>query len=281
MQKTKGVLTACDKNQEWILPWWWHHYHKNNSYEVTFVDLGMTKEAIKWCQTKGHLIPLKKEKNFVKDKENISPKLVKLWTNHQKKLSWSHREKLFLKPLALMQTPYQKTIWLDCDCEVKCPLDPLFLLTKNPSKLSVAIDASIAWKAKKKWTSKKEVPINSGVIVYEKSSSVIQKFAEKAKTDNAEFFTDQELLSRILYEEKSSFSLLDTKYNYAMPWSKIDYPSCIDHWTLQFGKIHIYQQIQLLLIYSKMGLISFDTFYEDIHEKWKSFTDFIQKKSLG
>lgn len=281
MQKEKGILTASDQNQEWILPWWWHHYHAHNEFEVTFVDLGMSKKAYAWCKERGNVITLKKEKPFVKSKEEIPTALVKKWTSHQKNLSWSYREQFFLKPLALAQTPYQKTIWLDLDCEIKIPLDPLFDFTQNPAQMAVCLDPSISWKAKKKWTSKKEIPINSGVIVYEKSSSIIKKFATLAKTDNAHFFGDQDLLGHILYEKQMPFKLLDMKYNYSMPWSKLDFTGDIDHWTLQFGKIHIYQQIQLLLVYSKIGLIKFDTFYDDVHTKWDLFMKFINKKKLG
>ncbi len=62
---TKGILIGCDQNQEWMLEWWWAHYSRHNCYPVAFVDFGMSQEAKKWCQSKGHWISLDAPKNFV------------------------------------------------------------------------------------------------------------------------------------------------------------------------------------------------------------------------
>lgn len=53
----KGILVGCDQNQEWLLSWWWDQYSAHNSYPVVFVDFGMSKTGVAWCNERGTCIP--------------------------------------------------------------------------------------------------------------------------------------------------------------------------------------------------------------------------------
>jgi len=77
MAEKIGVLVASDKEQKWLLPWWYHYYKQNNTLPIAFVDLGLSKRALSWCEKKGHVISLKDETNFISNKEEVDPLLHK------------------------------------------------------------------------------------------------------------------------------------------------------------------------------------------------------------
>jgi len=77
MPEKMGILVASDKDQEWILPWWYHFYKQNNTLPIAFMDLGLSKRALSWCEKKGQVISLKNVTNFVSTKEKTDPHLRK------------------------------------------------------------------------------------------------------------------------------------------------------------------------------------------------------------
>lgn len=91
-----GVMVGCDREQEWLLPWWWANYDQFNDLPVAFVSMGgMSEDAKKFCREAGELIEL----------------------GHGFTPAWLG------KPLAILNTPFRNTLWMDLDCEVRGRID--------------------------------------------------------------------------------------------------------------------------------------------------------------
>ncbi len=222
---TKGVLVGCDQNQEWMLQWWWTHYSRHNPYPVAFIDLGMSKEAKKWCQSKGYWIRVDAPPDFVYPKSLISPELVEEWEQVYGPYLWHGREKWFYKPYALQQTPFDETIWVDLDCEITGPLAPLFQKIHLHSKMALALDIDTA----------DDVVYNSGVIAYHRTSPLLSLWADLAFHQNDRFLGDQDILTHIIHHENIEVAELSSKYNWVIR-SGINFEAIILHWAGKWGK---------------------------------------------
>ena len=56
---------------------------------------------------------------------------------------WQCRNAWFKKPLACLQSPFKRTIWVDLDCEVRRELGELFALGEQ--SLALTQDAFVAY----------------------------------------------------------------------------------------------------------------------------------------
>src|SRR5580692_7422515 len=134
-----GILVGADVSQEYLLPWWWDHYSRHNSFPVTWIDFGLSEQMKDWCREKGELISLKicselfmATQDEVSIKENsdlpfeiqIRPKYINPFQEDSD--LWKARHIWFKKPFALLQSPYKRSIWLDCDCEIRGNIKELF-----------------------------------------------------------------------------------------------------------------------------------------------------------
>jgi hypothetical protein len=223
---TKGILVGCDHNQEWMLEWWWSHYSQHNCYPVGFVDFGMSAEAKKWCQNKGHWISLNGPKDFVYPQSLISRELVDEWEKIYGKELWKGREKWFYKPFALQETPFDETIWIDLDCEVTGPLAPLFNKVHVHSKMALARDTG---------PSTQEEGYNTGVIAYHRTSPLLTLWTELSFLHNDRFLGDQDALSFLIHSENIEVAELPSKYNWVVR-EGINFEAIILHWAGKWGK---------------------------------------------
>jgi len=242
----KGVIVATDATTEWILPFWWLNYSLWNDFPVAFIDFGMTEKAIQWCKERGIYI-LHKEKVHVKGKEEVDPSLVKTWSKLSRYPIWEIRKEWFKKPSAFLHSPFEKTLWLDLDCEVRSNLDEIFSFCDNEAQISIARTRPEGEKRLKKFgiLLPDENNYNSGVVVFHKNSKIIASYAKRAHTDNHLFFGDENLLSRILYEEKLPFIELPQIYNF-IPIYGDDAEAKIYHWSGLWGKVEILKVIMSL-----------------------------------
>jgi hypothetical protein len=264
MAEKIGILIASDETQEWMLPWWYHHYHQHNSLPVTFVDLGLSKNALSWCQKKGHVISLDIPQNFVFPKEKIEKKWIADWEQLYGQQIWQLRPKWFLKPLFLPKSPYQKTLYLDTDCEVKENLESLFSYLNNGTEVALARCIRSPHvktrKVVKKILTKEEIHFNSGVILYNKASDLIQQYYHRALQENHLYPGDQELLGNILYQAQKGVCILPQKFNY----QKIDFnnrnfqKASIRHWAGRAEKILILKQCRFL---ANSSFLEFNHFF--------------------
>ncbi len=125
------VLTGCDFNTEWQLNWFIENYGTHENRPLIIADFGMSEQYLKYVSNHPRVNGIM---NLTKTKEQ----------------GW------FNKPIAMFNSPADKTVWVDTDCEIKTSLNPLFrMIVRN--KLNMVED--------KPWTKRrKETWHNSGVV---------------------------------------------------------------------------------------------------------------------
>jgi len=237
----QGVVIASDVKQEWMLPWWWANYTRYNLFPVTFVDFGLSEKGRGFCKQRGELVEIP-VLPFIGRKEDVALEKAHFWESLSDGRSWWDKRVLWhKKPIALLQTPYERTIWLDTDCEVKAPLDPLFEQIANKREILICQDSDATQKevGEKGFILEDEVLFNSGVVGFCKGSEYIKEWAEYTIKEHAAFFGDDTLLSRLIYERKWQVQKLDPLYN----WKDLErgaHPDAkISHWAGEAGKFFI------------------------------------------
>ncbi len=237
---TRGVLVAANFEQEWMLKWWYNHYTILNDYPICFADFGMSRSALNWCQSKGVVIPVH---------TTFSPKMISdKQQKHFEKMYYGDvlegRKAWFLKPFAMKKSPFEKTIWIDLDCEVKSNLKEVFTYADKPPHFSVARDLKTS---EQMHTHLNTIPgctkyYNSGVISFQRSSPILKKWIENIPLHFETYLSDQEVLSHTIYEEGFKVTELPKKYNYLSGFEEIENPSII-HYATRYGKDHIRKKI--------------------------------------
>ena len=233
-KKERGIVVACDREQEWLLEWWWKGYAFENHFPVSFVDLGMSETAKKWCTAHGEIITLSIDTSFVKSKENILLEHVQEWEGFYGPTLWIARPHWFKKPFACLHSPYQKSIWMDLDCEILKPIDDLFTYCNSESHLASGRE----YKTEHLPYLHEDVRYNGGVIVFWHGSPIISKWAEHAILRNSDFWSDDALLSALINEFAFSISELPLLYNWRLAQG-INLNAVIHHWVGSAGKAYI------------------------------------------
>lgn len=229
MKPTDGVIVAADQTLEWMLPWWLKRYREHNDASVAFIDLGLSHEKKKWCKEAASLIPLR----MVDFAEKAPKHLYEKWIEESGSQFLSSRNAWFKKPFACLKSPFERTLWIDVDCEIRGSLTPLY---EYANDFGMAIDQS----------SKTPYPMfNSGVIAFSKEHPLLKKWAEQCLEKNQFFRGDQELFSHMVYEERISIEELPPIYN----WSRLNKErsdAVIQHWHGNHGKFVIRCQMDRL-----------------------------------
>lgn len=231
---TRGVLVGCDYSQEWMLPWWWQHFCKYNTESVAFVDLGMSLQAREWCASHGKLIPLDAPKDFVMPRPLIDKELIAKWESEKGETIWKSRLQWFRKPFAMLQTPFEETIWLDLDCEVVGSIAPLFNKVHPHTGIALAPE-SCAYA---------EEPVYStAVVAYFVSAPILKYWADNCIRLNDCFVSDQEVLSFLINGENIEVSEFSGNYNWHFHCG-ININATIFHWQGEWGKEVIRRTLQ-------------------------------------
>ena len=241
-----GVITGCDENQEWMLKWWWEHYIKCNSHPVTFLDFGMSKSALNWCKTKGAVISASEPLPFIAAKENIPKLKWKMWERVYPGNIWNIRKACFAKTFAFLKTPYLRTLWIDLDAKVIQSISPLFDFVENLNGFALA-KAHLGYSQSSKIVGlyqKEDIVYNVGVLCYKYHSPVINSWTKNIYTRNQEFFAEEDLLARVLYEEKFIIKELPSIYNYPFFHEK-RVETVILHYMGSLGKQEIVKELPL------------------------------------
>ena len=222
-KKSQGILTGCDSQHEWMLKW-------NNSYPVTFVDFGMTAPAKAWCASKGEVLSL------TKNDTGTPPDCASSFAR-AKRQTW------LSKPQALLSTPYEQTIWIDLDAEVKKPLSSLFNLCPEDT---FALCAELFFREEAEKDAglipKNAKSFNTGVIVYPAKAPILSLWAQAAKQTNA--LGDQDLLSKLICEKKLHVSLLPSTFNRIHP-ALGESSDVIYHYASQMGQSTLLEKLKL------------------------------------
>jgi hypothetical protein len=210
----QGLIVGCDKYEEWLLPWWWEHYKKTNSYPVAFADFGMTESAKKWCQKRGELIT--PEEPFARQDQDQIPKEVKiLWEKVYGVGIWNFRPIWFKKPLACIESPFEKNIWIDLDCRIESSLESLFNVLEFNVEIAVYKNNKFHQQTLEETglLLPGESHYSSGIIAFRKDAPIISKWAQLTKCEPHNFSGDQEALSRAIHLEKPVVFDLPLIYN--------------------------------------------------------------------
>ncbi|MBS0604700.1 MAG: hypothetical protein JSS60_06660 [Verrucomicrobia bacterium] len=237
-QLPEGIIVGCDEKQEWMLPWWWSHYSVHNTLPVVFVDFGLSTEACHWCEQRGKVLSLSGPLPDLKTREELQREIVAKWEAAYGDGFWKGRKSWFKKPHALLQTPFEKTLWLDIDCEVKADLAPLF--STHSTQIGLVPEPEFAHLFLKKFSliEQGEICYNSGVVFYRHGSEAILRWAEESLHRADDFWSDQHLLSRQIFEKQTPVSHLSELYNWRMACGKNEDASIV-HWVGDMGKEYI------------------------------------------
>jgi hypothetical protein len=218
MTQEHGVIVGTSKNQEWLLPWWWMHYSLHNTFPVTFVDFGdMSAPTAKWCRERGQLIKLELSDSFMTLKEKIDPALAIQWESFQPNV-WSLRSTWYKKPFAMLLSPYQQTIWLDLDCQVRGSLRPMFDYCNNKGGFAAAIEHEVSQEInlQRNIIQPGQLMYNTGVIVLKKGSTLLKEWTERTRDNNHLHCSEQQLMAFILNSGKWAFNTLPSRYNWTI-----------------------------------------------------------------
>lgn len=244
----QGVMVAASKEIEDLLPWWWLNYSSYNSFPVIFVDFGMSLKANKWCREKGYLISLKElSKCYLCSEEKIDPELLSKWkvTNIN---DFQERHFWFKKPLAMLNTFFQKTLWMDLDCEVRGPLDSLFAIKLNDkNEIGMVAEPEIVQKDRvfRGMQTENEVLYNSGLVLFSHGSLTIQRWIKSSLDSARGFLGDQELISHLIYKYKLRVLKIPETYNWVRLQGE-NSEALVLHYTGPLGKILIREKIKKL-----------------------------------
>ena len=232
----RGIVVASDLSQEWLLPWWWDNYvrynNNNNAFPVTFVDMGLSPEMKLWCKERGELVALPISGLFVTERQDLSSEYVASLEKQHGIKFWESRGAWFRKPLACLQSPYESTLWIDLDCEIKGPLDKIFSLCAHPSGLSIV----------KEPLKTGEMSFNTGVIAFQKGTKLLRDWALESLEGHLEYFGDQDVLTAVIKKQNVEVGDLPPIYNL----SRFHQPgpdAIIIHWHGHYGKMVISHQI--------------------------------------
>jgi Lipopolysaccharide biosynthesis proteins, LPS:glycosyltransferases len=234
MDNIQGIIVGCDRHHQWLLPWWWEHYSKHNSYPVLFADFGMTEGALAWCHTQGQVLSLPQTPW---DDAPVTSHHKALWEDLYGDTVWSSRPSWFKKPLALTQSPFSQTLWLDLDCQVLGPLDPLFNALSLGFELALVREPAYVQNIERQQglLLDGEVSYNSGVFAFTKETPILELWKQKALTESHLFIGDQNILSRVIFEKKTAVFELSDTYNWKDSYGP-NPEAVIHHFLGQAGK---------------------------------------------
>ena len=227
---SQGVIVGCDSQMEWMLAWWWQHYSRHNALPVAFVDWGMSEEGRQFCANKGVLLNLSGTYDFISPKSKISQDLIERWEENYQGDVWGPRMSWFRKPFAMAQTPFEKTIWVDLDCEIVGSLKHLFRKIHPHSGMALAREGH-------------DSGYNSGVVVYTRDSPLLHQWMDGCVHFNHAFLSDQDVLSFIIESNGVEIIELPEEYNWRMKHG-VSLDAVIIHWVGLWGKNVIKRLVQ-------------------------------------
>ncbi len=225
-----GIITGCDRNQEWLLPWWYEQIREHHpDLPIAFADMGISDTAKRWCSDRGILIP---ESQI----DPLSPFPQEIGWLYQKK-KWKCKgcppipnDISFRKPLIMQQSPFERSLWLDLDCQVVGNLTPLFSMKLPPTKLAVRSSAALFEMESIDECEKMNVAsCNSGVILFEKESYLLHFWCHLVQQARNSFCVDDQLLAFAIHKYLVPVGEFSLKNNWLSRWG-LNKNAVIIHW---------------------------------------------------
>lgn len=253
----RGFLIFSDSKSEWLIPWFMAHFRKHHpSDKICFVNTGVSFEFL--------------DKHIMKQNTYGFNDIIHHDASYD---GW------FNKPSVCLQTPYDFTIYIDLDCEIKKPIgwnDFTYISDKLNDK--IYLSQFIIYQdngVQKKMNNRVGTSINNyntGFIVYTKDSFALKEWDEATEKaflmgeHSIKGYGDQDILSEIIfinkyhttklftfeYKDKDTNFSIFPKYNFTrIAWKKltdVDKNELSDqihviHWTGSKGKNIIKSQM--------------------------------------
>ena len=236
-KNTLGVLTGCNQNHEWLLKGWWHHFSKHNDLKLTFVDFGMSPSAHNWCKQRGGVIKMNPNEPWITSKKAIDKATVKKWEHLYAPTVWGARPCWLLKPVALLQSPYNQTAWIDLDCIVRGNIRPLIDASNCEDQFACVreVERSIELSKKQGVIKDNWIGFNAGVLSFQKGSPILNEWADLTMNKNHIHMGDSDTLNHVLNQDKYNFCELSDKFN-RRPQDGILQNTLIAHYVCNGGK---------------------------------------------
>lgn len=203
------VLTGCDSNFEWMLPWFHANLKKHSpNLRLEVADLGMSLDGIHFC---------------VKNKISVfSPP-----ANVFKKKGW------FLKPQSIISSSSENVVWMDVDCEIVSDISDIFEYAEE-DKLGLTVDLFGGKRAY--WA--------TGVILVKGRPQILHRWSWLCS--KARHRGDQEALAAMIGNQKESIVELPQIYQWlriSLKRGKDNPDKRVIHWTGPKGKQYIKSQL--------------------------------------
>lgn len=215
---SSGVLLMADRDLEWLLPWWFHCFEQTNPLlKVALVDAGLSEEGRDYLARKEvPIIPL----------NSPLPDSVYPW---------------FHKPFAIAQSPFDRTVFCDLDCEVRGDISLLFHWPGEG--ISLGKDLIPSGRYRKFF--RERYYYNSGLVGIHTGDSVLVNWCDETLKLYRKFRSDQEILNFTLYETEATIVELPEHFHQLRLAG--DHPDAVVmHWTGLPGKNHIQKRMKHL-----------------------------------
>lgn len=216
LPESAGVLLLADSKLEWMLPWWMHNFERSNSeLSVAIVDVGLSSEAVRWLTSK--------DRELIRLPENL-PELRSAW---------------FYKPFAILNSPFEATVFSDLDCEIRGDISQMNLWSSDG--LVIGNDLFPVGESRKLFREK--FYYNTGLIGVRKDNPIISSWCEETVNLHSTLRSDQEVLNLVLYEKEARIVELPAHYH-QLRLEGDHKDAVVMHWTGDHGKNYIRKQIQ-------------------------------------
>jgi hypothetical protein len=227
---------------ESFIPWWYHNYLKQNSLPVAVVNFGMSDKMLKWCKNIGEVVSVPvSSAHFIKRKPGIEDLAREVGDDMR-----SICAAFYSKPFGLLQSPFQKTLWIDLDCLVLDNIETAFEFIREPYGMAMGVEEDRG-QPKTLGRFKLLVPdavnYSTGVIAYRHKAELIQRWAKEIIEREGDFFGDQDIFCSLVRNLKIKIPLLPKRFNWIVGVYGIDRKAAILHFSGSWKHL-CYQLVQ-------------------------------------
>ena len=234
-----GVLVGSDQSQEWLLDWFYHSFRKYNPVcPIAFADFGMSEKGKRWCEAKGERFQIPKIPILQRAGLAFEGERWEEWKLDKSRLT-IESPAYFRKPAAILQSPFERTLWLDLDCQILGNLNALLSLPLAEGRLAAAPCGSFCYiKNLSRELVCRVAKYNTGVILTEKKSPLLEQWASLIDGTIA-FCTDEGSLSFLADRGRTPITKLNHVYNWPVyVWGE-NAGALIYHWLGEKAKCHL------------------------------------------
>ena len=217
------IMTGCDSNTEWQLPWFIKNFNRFCDLELVVVDFGMTPMMREYTEGRtDHVFSVERKGWFSK-----------------------------IEAMHLMKTKFSGSFcWLDTDCQVLGDVGHIFQYVET-NKLTMVVDHP--WTTiGSPWTPQSTIGpwYNTGVVAFEGRPAILDRWLQEVKEED-KHRGDQEAMYSILNEDflNRSIHIAEAPHKFNVLRIDLDMKNIpknpvVVHWTGYKGNIEIRRQMQ-------------------------------------